>query len=65
MITYRAPDSDGGYHFYVEFNNDDRTLFQQGPCCGETSGTPVSMFPFLVEKSSRGLVVTDLPPYVP
>ncbi len=65
LITYRAPDSDGGYHFYVEFNNDDQTLFQQGPCCGETSGIPVSMFPFLVEKSARGLLVTDLPPYVP
>ena len=65
LITYRAPDSDGGYHFYVEFNNDDHTLFQQGPCCGETSGAPVSMFPFLVEKSASGLVVTDLPPYIP
>jgi len=65
LITYRAPDSDGGYHFYVEFNNDDQTLFRQGPCCGETSGTPVSLFPFLVEKSASGLVVTDLPPYVP
>jgi hypothetical protein len=65
FITYRAPDSDGGYHFYVEFNNDDQTLFRQGPCCGETSGVPVSMFPFLVEKSASGLVVTDLPPYVP
>jgi len=65
LITYRAPDSDGGYHFYVEFNNDDQTLFRQGPCCGETSGTPVSLFPFLVEKSASGPVVTDLPPYVP
>jgi len=65
LITYRAPDSDGGYNFYVEFNNDDQTLFQQGPCCGETSGAPVSMFPFLVEKSASGLLVTDLPPYVP
>jgi hypothetical protein len=65
LITYRAPDSDGGYHFYVEFNNDDQTLFQQGPCCGETSGAPMSMFPFLVEKSGSNLLVTDLPPYVP
>ena len=65
LITYRAPDSDGGYNFYVEFNNDDQTLFQQGPCCGETNGAPVSMFPFLVEKSASGLLVTDLPPYVP
>jgi len=65
LITYRAPDSDGGYHFYVGFNNDDQTLFQQGPCCGETNGAPISMFPFLVEKSDSNLLVTDLPPYVP
>ena len=64
-ITYRAPDSDGGYNFYVEFNNNDQTLFQQGPCCGETNGAPVSMFPFLVEKSGSNLLITDLPPYVP
>lgn len=65
LITYRAPDADGGYHFYVEFNNADQTLFQQGPCCGEIGGAPVSMFPFLVEKSANGLLVVDLPPYVP
>jgi hypothetical protein len=65
LITYRAPDSDGGYNFYVEFNNDDHMLFKQGPCCGETSGAPISMFPFLVEKSGSDLLVTDLPPYVP
>lgn len=64
-IRYRAPDSDGGYHFYVEFNNDDQTLFEQGPCCGEMGGTSVSVFPFLVEKSGSGLLVPDLPPYVP
>ncbi|HJR79064.1 MAG TPA: hypothetical protein VJ821_03260 [Anaerolineales bacterium] len=64
-ITYRAPDNDGGYHFYVEFNNEDNTMFQQGPCCGETTGTPVSMFIFYVEKSANGLQVADLPPYVP
>ena len=49
-ITYRASEVDG-HHFWVEFNNADGTLFQQGPCCGETTGTPVSMFPFFVEKS--------------
>ena len=65
LITYRAPDSDGGYNFYVEFNNRDQTLFQRGPCCGETSSIPVSVFPFLVEKSAGGLLVTDLPPYIP
>lgn len=64
-ITYRAPDEDGGYHFYVEFNNDDQTLFRQGPCCGETDGPTLSQFSFYVEESPDGLVVTDLPPYVP
>jgi len=65
-ITYRASEVDG-HHFWVEFNNADRTLFQQGPCCGETTGTPVSMFPFFVEKSlsGDGYVVQDFPPYVP
>ena len=65
-ITYHASEVDG-HHFWVEFNNDDGTIFQQGPCCGETTGIPVSMFPFFVEKSlsGSGYVVQDLPPYVP
>ncbi|MDQ3006461.1 MAG: hypothetical protein M3R47_13900, partial [Chloroflexota bacterium] len=65
-ITYHASEVDG-HHFWVEFNNDDGTMFQQGPCCGETTGTPVSMFPFFVEKSlsGDGYVVQDFPPYVP
>jgi hypothetical protein len=65
-ITYRASEVDG-HHFWVEFNNDDGTLFRQGPCCGETTGTPVSMFPFFVEESlsGNGYVVQDFPPYVP
>ena len=65
-ITYRASEVDG-HHFWVEFNNADGTMFQQGPCCGETTGTPVSMFPFFVEKSlsGNGYVVQDFPPYVP
>jgi hypothetical protein len=65
-ITYHASEVDG-HHFWVEFNNDDGTLFQQGPCCGETTGTPISMFPFFVEKSlsGDGYAVQDFPPYVP
>lgn len=65
-ITYRSSEVDG-HHFWVEFNNADGTMFQQGPCCGETTGTPVSMFPFFVEKSlgGDGYVVQDFPPYVP
>jgi hypothetical protein len=64
VITHRAAETDG-YHFYVEFNNADQTLFQQGPCCGETDRTSVSMFSFYVEKSGDSLLVSDLPPYVP
>ena len=65
-ITYRSSEVDG-HHFWVEFNNMDGTMFQQGPCCGETTGARVSMFPFYVEKSlsGDGYVVQDLPPYVP
>ena len=65
-ITYRASEVDG-HHFWVEFNNDDGTLFQQGPCCGEIDGNPISMFPFFAEKSLSGdvYVVQDFPPYVP
>jgi hypothetical protein len=65
-ITYRASEVDG-HHFWVEFNNADGTLFKQGPCCGETAGIPVSMFPFFVEKSltGNGYVVQDFPPYMP
>ena len=63
-ITYRASEVDG-HHFWVEFNNNDGTLFQQGPCCGETNGPLVSMFPFFVEQKFSGFVVQELPPYVP
>jgi len=65
-VTYRGSEVDS-HHFWVEFSNDDGTLFQQGPCCGETGGTPVSMFPFSAEKSSSrsGYVAQELPPYVP
>ena len=63
-ITYRGSEVDG-YHFWVEFSNNDYTLFQQGPCCGETSGPIVSMFPFFVEQKQSGFVVMELPPYVP
>ena len=63
-ITYRVSEVDG-HHFWVEFNNDDGTLFQQGPCCGETNGPLVSMFSFFVEQKQNGYFVMELPPYVP
>lgn len=63
-ITYRASEVDS-HHFWVEFSNEDGTLFQQGPCCGETSGITTSMFPFSVEQTANVFTVMDLPPYVP
>ena len=63
-ITYRASEVDG-HHFWVEFNNENGTLFQQGPCCGETSGPIISRFPFFVEQKQNGFFVMELPPYVP
>jgi hypothetical protein len=63
-ITYRAAEVDG-YHFWVEFSNDDGTLFRQGPCCGETEGASVSIFSFYAEKAADGFVVMELPPYMP
>ncbi|HET9909465.1 MAG TPA: hypothetical protein VFQ23_22655 [Anaerolineales bacterium] len=63
-ITYRSSEVDG-HHFWVEFNNNDGTLFQQGPCCGETNGPLISRFPFYVEQRQSGFFVWDLPPYVP
>ena len=64
-VIYHGPDAEGGYQFMVEFNNPDRSLFRQGPCCGDTSGASVPIFIFRVVKSENGYVVMDLPPYVP
>jgi hypothetical protein len=64
-VIYRGPDVRDGYQFLVEFNNPDNTLFQQGPCCGETSGSTSSTFIFSVVTSPDGWKVMDLPPYVP
>jgi hypothetical protein len=65
-ITDRGQDLNGGNQFLVEFNNSDRTLFIQGPCCGETSGPRISSFLFTVTSSGPGgWQVLELPPYVP
>jgi len=56
------------YHFQVEFNNPDGSLFVLGPCCGEneTEMPPISQFEITVVKNAEGnFLVTNLPPYVP
>jgi hypothetical protein len=64
-ITYRGPDAQGGFQFFVEFSNDDGSFFRQGPCCGETEGSVTSAYLFRVLQTPNGYVVMDLPPYVP
>ncbi|NUM47136.1 MAG: hypothetical protein HUU38_20750 [Anaerolineales bacterium] len=56
------------FHFLVEFQNDDGSLFVLGPCCGATEEEmpPVSQFEYTVIKSAEGaFLVQELPVYVP
>jgi len=65
-IQYRGADARGGYQFLVEFNNQDGSLFAQGPCCGDNSGAPpITSFMFTVIPNDGNWQVMDLPPYVP
>ena len=57
-----------GYIFLVEFQNEDGTLFELGPCCGgnETDTPPRSSFTFTVVKDDEGqFLVMDMPPSMP
>lgn len=62
-ITYRGPDSNDGYQFYVEFNNEDGTLYYQS--MGDPGNGGLSVFLFRVARTQNGYVVMDLPPYQP
>jgi predicted small lipoprotein YifL len=60
--------SSKGYVFEVQFQLEDGSLFELGPCCGETSTEmpPVSIFHYRVLQGEDGIWrVTELPPYVP
>ena len=59
--------SENEYEFWVEFANEDGTLFVLGPCCGENETTmpPVSEFQFFVEKVGSEFFVHGGPVYVP
>lgn len=58
---------DDGSEFVVEFNNPDGSLFSRGPCCGaDEPEEPETEFVYrVVESSGGGLLVMDLPVYVP
>lgn len=56
------------FHFLVEFQNDDGSLFVLGPCCGATEEEmpPVSQFEYTVVLGLNGQYrVLELPVYVP
>ena len=59
--------SENQYEFWVEFANEDGTLFVLGPCCGEdeTSAPSVSEFQFFVEKVDSEFFVHGGPVYRP
>ena len=56
--------ADIGFIFTVHFANPDGSTFAQGPCCGETTGEPITEFDVLVSTLGDDSVLT-LPPYVP
>lgn len=56
------------FHFAVEFQRDDGSIFSQGPCCGEdeAEGSPKRTFDYRVSQQGEFLYqVLDPPVYVP
>jgi hypothetical protein len=56
------------YRFKVEFENEDGSLFEMGPCCGadQSTFTPVTQFPYTVIKVAEGeFRVQELPVSLP
>jgi hypothetical protein len=60
--------SSAEFRFAVQFKNDDGSLFELGPCCGETEidQPPQSVFIYTVVKSTADdYVVLEMPVYIP
>jgi hypothetical protein len=67
-VTLEQKDSTSGYTFRVEFQNEDGSLFVQGPCCGgnETDTPSKSVFMItVIEDDDANFLVMDMPPYLP
>ena len=65
-IEYKP--SPNEYLFTVQFQNNDDSLFELGPCCGasETEQPSISFFEIRVLKNADGKFrVLDMPPYMP
>jgi len=55
-----------GVHLIVEFANNDGSIFEIGPCCGEEdTGERTREFAYTVQSADGGLAILELPPYVP
>ncbi len=59
--------SDEKIVYIVQFENEDGTVFKQGPCCGATEeAMPTKTnFEFTVQKDLNGYLVMTSPVYVP
>ena len=59
-----APDE---FSFVVEFEREDGSLFELGPCCGaeEEDFAVQTQFTYTVKRLGDRYVVEELPPYVP
>jgi hypothetical protein len=56
------------FKFVVQFKNDDGSIFELGPCCGETESDqpPQSVFVYTVVKTATDdYVVMEMPVYTP
>jgi hypothetical protein len=50
----------------VTLSNQDGSLFERGPCCGQTdTGQKVSVFKVQAQSVNGTFMVLDLPPYIP
>ena len=65
-VVERGSSSEGAFTFIVEFANNDGSIFEIGPCCGEEdTGERTREFAYTVQSADGGLAILELPPYVP
>ncbi len=59
--------SDTETKFTVQFQNNDGSLFERGPCCGSTEEQDPTQreFTYNVKKTKNGFMVMNEPLYVP
>ena len=67
QVVNASRDAQGLFHFVVEFQQADGSLFVLGPCCGAsaTETPPQSQFEYTVRVAGGIFLVADLPVFVP